>query len=102
MRIKEATWTRNFLLDNQLGLKLIHHRLHATFETQELRLENEDFSNDEFLTPQQIKLYFSRKAAKTKQVIADEEATELARKDHHTYSSARETLIQECQIGHNV
>ena len=27
MRIKEAIWTRNFLLDNQLGLKLIHHRL---------------------------------------------------------------------------
>ena len=42
MRIKEATWKRNFLLDNQLGLKLIHHRLHATFETQELRVENED------------------------------------------------------------
>ena len=46
MRIKEfeATWTRNFLLDNQLGLKLIHHRLHASFETQELRVENEDLA----------------------------------------------------------
>ena len=43
-RIKEATWTRNFLLDNQLELKLIHHRLHATFETQELRVENEDLA----------------------------------------------------------
>ena len=41
------------------------------------------FSIDEFLTPQQIKSYFSRKAAKTKQVVADEdEATELAQKDH--------------------
>ena len=42
MRIKEATWTRNFLLDNQL--KLIHHRLHATYETQELRVENEELA----------------------------------------------------------
>ena len=42
------------------------------------------FSIDEFLTPQQIKSYFSRKAAKTKQLVADEEATELAPKDHQT------------------
>ena len=40
------------------------------------------FSIEEFLTPQQIKSYFSRTAAKTKQVLADEEATELAQKDH--------------------
>ena len=43
-RVKEATWTRYFLLDNQLGLKLIHHRLHATFETQELTVENEELA----------------------------------------------------------
>ena len=67
MRIKKATWTRHFSLDNQLG-------------------------------PQQIKSYFSRKAAKTKQVVDDEEATELAQKDHQTYSSARKTIIRECQI----
>ena len=66
MRVKEATWTRYFVLDNQLGLKLIHHRLHATFKAQELTVENERVSIDEFLTPQQIKSYFSRKAAKTK------------------------------------
>ena len=36
------------------------------------------FSIDEFLIPQQIKSYFSRKAAKTKQVVADEEAKYLA------------------------
>ena len=71
MRIKKATWTRNFSLDNQLG-------------------------------PQQIKSYFFRKAAKTKQVVADEEATELAQKDHQTYSSARETIIRECQIEHPI
>lgn len=60
------------------------------------------FSIDEFLTPQQIKSYFSRKAAKIKQVVADEEATELAQKDHQTYSSARETIIRECQIEHPI
>ena len=60
--------------------------------------EVETFSINEFLTPQQIKSYFSRKAAKTKQVVADEVAKELAEKDHHTYSSARETIIRECQI----
>ena len=44
MRVKEATWTRYFLLDSQLGLKLILHRLHVTFETQELTVENEDLA----------------------------------------------------------
>ena len=44
MRVKEATWTRYFLLDNQLELKLIYNRLHATFETQELTVENEDLA----------------------------------------------------------
>ena len=47
-------------------------------------------------------LYFSRKAAKTKQVVADEQATELAQKDHQTYFSARETIIRECQIEHPI
>ena len=42
------------------------------------------FSIDEFLTPRQINSYFSRKIAKTKQVVADEEATDLAQKDHQT------------------
>ena len=101
MRIKEATWTRNFLLGNQLGLKLIHHRLHATFQTQELSGKKR-FSIGEFLTPQQIKSYFSRKAAKTKQVVADEEARELAQKHHQTYSSVRETIIRECHIEHPI
>ena len=44
MRVKEATWTRYFLLDNRLGLKLIHHTLHASFETQELTVENEELA----------------------------------------------------------
>ena len=36
------------------------------------------------------------------QVAADEEASELAQKDHQTYSSARETIIWECQIEHPI
>ena len=59
-------------------------------------------STDEFLTPLQSKSYFSRKAAKTKQVVADKEATELAQKDHQTYSSVRETIIRECKIEHPI
>ena len=48
----KATWTRNFLLDNQLELKLIHHRLHATFETHARTGSGKQrFSIDEFLTP---------------------------------------------------
>ena len=102
MRIKEATWARNLLLDNQLGLKLIHHRLLTTFETQELRVENEDLALMNFDTTADQVVYFSRKAAKTNQGVADEEAAKLTQKDHKTYSSARETIIWEYQIEHPI
>ena len=43
-----------FLSDNQLGLKLIHHTLHATFEMQELTVENEDLALMNFTTADQV------------------------------------------------
>ena len=91
-----------FLIGQSTGIKA-----HASQVARDLRNARTEsgkrrFSIDEFLTPLQIKSYFSRKAAKTKQVVADEEATELAQKDHQTYSSARETIIRECQIEHPI
>lgn len=56
------------------------------------------FTVDEFLTPQQIKYYFSRKAAKQKKIVADEVAME----DEAAYSSARESILQECQLKHPI
>ena len=55
------------------------------------------FTVDEFLTPQQIKSYFSRKAAKKKNVVHDE-----AMEDESAYSSAREHILQECQLTHPI
>ena len=87
-----------FLIRQSTGIKADPSQVARDLRNARTESGKRRFSIDEFLTPQQIKSYFSRKAAKTKQVVADEEATELAQKDHQTYSSARETIIRECQI----
>ena len=61
------------------------------------------FTIDEFLTPQQIKSYFSRKAAKNRQASTKElNDNDVAAEDATTYSTAREKIIQECQLTHPI
>ncbi|XP_068721563.1 uncharacterized protein [Montipora capricornis] len=82
-----------FLIGQSTGIKADPSQVARDLRNARTESGKQRFSIDEFLTPQQIKSYFSRKAAKTKQVVADEEATELAQKDHQTYSLARETIM---------
>jgi hypothetical protein len=62
------------------------------------------FSVNEFLTPQQIKSYFSRTAAKIRHGKAGntDESDAQAVEDQAAYSSTRALIIQECQIAHPI
>ncbi len=62
------------------------------------------FSVNEFLTPQQIKSYFSRAAAKLRsgKPRNNDENDAKAIEDQAAYSSTREEVIKECQITHPV
>ena len=82
------------------------HKADPTQVARDLRHAKRDngdrrFKYDEFLTPQQIKSYFSRKAAKLK--YKDDAATDnKAIEDQRSYSSAREQIIQEIHIQHPI
>ena len=70
------------------------------------RAKNENgecrFAFGEFLSPQQIKSYFSRSAAKIKQVGLVEEIDVPAIDEEMAYSLARDKIIQECQLSHPI
>lgn len=67
--------------------------------------KNEDggrrFSVDKCLTPQQIKSYFSRTAAKVRQ-RGPGDTDESAIEDQAAYSSTRALVLQECQLIHPI
>lgn len=71
---------------------------HAKMENGERR-----FTVDEFMTPQQIKSYFSRRAAKLKNIpestsgSQDEDVQEEL-----TYSSIRNQIIEQCHVIHPI
>ena len=73
-----------FLIGQSTGIKADPSQVACDLRNARTGSGKQRFSIDEFLTPQQIKSYFSRKVAKTKQVVADEKTTELAQKDHQT------------------
>ena len=73
-----------FLIGQSSGIKADPSQVARDLRNARSGSGKKIFSIDEFLTPQQIKSYFSRNAAKTKQVVADEKTTELAQKDHQT------------------
>ena len=52
------------------------------------------FTIEEFLTQQQIKSYFSRKA--------QEETDALSEEDHLAYTSARDDIIKEIELNHPI
>lgn len=61
------------------------------------------FKIDEFLSPQQIKSYFSRKAAKNRKAsIKELSDNAVAAEDAKAYSEAREMIIQECELVHPI
>ena len=60
------------------------------------------FELEEFLTPQQIKSYFSRKAAKNRKTQAQDVESNIAAKDQTAYCSARDKIIDECQLVHPI
>ena len=63
-----------FLIGQSTGIKADPSQFARDLRNARTERGKRRFSIDEFLTPQQIKSYFSRKTAKTKQVVADEEA----------------------------
>ncbi|KXJ23561.1 hypothetical protein AC249_AIPGENE12379 [Exaiptasia diaphana] len=88
-----------FLIGQSTGIKADPSQVACDFRNARTESGQRRFTIDEFLTPQQIKSYFSRKAAKNKQV---DRSTEQAQKDHQSYALARDTIIQECQIQHPI
>ena len=72
---------------------------HARTDSGERR-----FTIEEFLTQQQIKSYFSRKASKSKQVESShqEETNALSEEDHLAYTSARDDIIKEIELNHPI
>ena len=70
------------------------------------RAKNENgehrFAVGEFLSPQQIKSYFSRSAAKIKQAGSVAKIDLSAIDEEMVYSSARDKIIQECQLIHPI
>jgi hypothetical protein len=71
---------------------------HAKNENGERR-----FTVSEFLSAKQIQSYFSRASAKLKQAeVSEEEIDVNAIEDERAYSSARDEIIQECQLSHPI
>ena len=70
------------------------------------RAKNENgerrFAVGEFLSPQQTKSYSSRSAAKIKQVGSVAEIDVPAIDEEMAHSSARDKIIQECQLSHPI
>ena len=70
------------------------------------RAKNENgerrFAVGEFLSPQQTKSYSSRSAAKIKQVRSVAEIDVPAIDEEMAHSSARDKIIQECQLSHPI
>ena len=64
-----------FLIGQSTGIKADPSYVACVLRNARTDSGKRRVSTDEFLSPQQIKSYFSRKAAKTKYVGADEEKT---------------------------
>ena len=79
-----------------------HKAFHRTAQTAFVRVVT---PVAEFLSPQQIKSYFSRAAAKLRQSESCDDADECdvqAVEEEDVYSSVRTHIIQECQLVHPV
>lgn len=93
-----------FLIGQTTGIKrdpsqVARDLRHARTDSGERR-----FTIEEFLTQQQIKSYFSRKASKSKQVESShqEETDALSEEDHLAYTSARDDIIKEIELNHPI
>ena len=93
-----------FLIGQTTGIKCDPSQVardlrHARTDSGERR-----FTIEEFLTQQQIKSYFSRKASKSKQVESShqEETDALSEEDHLAYTSARDDIIKEIELNHPI
>ena len=60
------------------------------------------FSISEFLTPKQVRSYFSRRAAKIKNKPEESDENEAAAEEQDAYFQTRSLIINECQLVHPV
>ena len=94
-----------FNIGNETG-----HKLDPVTVSQDMRFAkdqdgNRRFTLNEFLTPQQIQSYFSRKASKQKKgqvQPVDRPEDRVAAEDQEAYSNTRCTVIKECQLIHPI
>ena len=91
---------------SNLARRLVTKKIHPRLRVICVSLKNENgehrFAVGEFLSPQQIKSYFSRSAAKIKQAESVAEIDVPAIDEEMAYSSARDKIIQECQLSHPI
>lgn len=101
---QKAYLDEKFKIGEQTG----HKADPAKVATDMRRAKNEDgarkFTVNEFLSPQQIKSYFSRMAAKLRQGSHEDldEYDLQAVAEQEAYSSARAHILDECQLIHPI
>ena len=100
---------KNYLNEKFKIGKQTGHKTDPEDVARDMRHAKEDssrmFTPAEFLSPQQIKSYFSRAAAKLRQSESCDDADECdvqAAEEEDVYSSVRTHIIQECQLVHPV
>ena len=91
-----------FKLGQETGYK--EDPSHVASDMRRAKNENGErrFAVGEFLSPQQIKSYFSRSVAKIKQAESVAEIDVPAIDEEMAYSSAHDKIIQECQLSHPI
>ena len=82
----------------RLVIKKIHPKLRVICVVLKMKNGELRLTVGEFLSPQQIKSCFSWSAAKIKQAGSVAEIDVLATDEEMAYSSARDMIIQECQL----
>jgi hypothetical protein len=83
------------------------HKLDAATVSQDMRYAKDENGNrrfvlSEFLTPQQVQSYFSRRASKLKKSHEETPEDRAAAEDQAAYSNTRSTIIEECQLEHPI
>ncbi|KXJ26035.1 hypothetical protein AC249_AIPGENE6462, partial [Exaiptasia diaphana] len=93
-----------FTLGQDTGIKADPEQVAKDMRRAKTEDGKRRFRYDEFLSPQQIKSYFSRSFAKKKagSMGRAENADEKACEDQIHYSSARDHILRECQIAHPI
>ena len=108
-KAKRFTEKQKCYLDEKFSIgQETGHNLDAAAVAHDMRLArdkggNGRFTVDDFLTPQQVQSYFSRAAAKLKNIREETPEEDItAAEDEAAYSLTRQTVLDQCLLPHLV